>query len=393
MNHRGSIPELTPARRAASSFVLSAGFSLTGAATVMLGVLLPVLSQRWTLSDETAGLLLFLQFLGSALGAVCTGLHRVRSLIIGYALLALSMSAIAFSTARAPFAAFLFYGLGLGMAMTATSLLITDRSGDESAAKLEALNFIWSVGATAGPMLFLPFLHRADVRSLFLVLLCLFLLLLAWVAFAERQAPRRTQTHDVRTARTGTARALLPLVILAMCAVGVEAAMSGWLTTYSHRAGLRSLAGAALATSLFWFGEMLSRLAFSTRLLAQIGRRATLHATICGVLVSLVALVSVPSPSAILVVAAIAGICIGPLYPLLLSFMLEHSARGWIFAVGGVGAAIFPWLTGALSSHFHSLRFGLMAPCAAGLIMALLQTIAAWRDHVAAPAAPIPSRR
>jgi FHS family glucose/mannose:H+ symporter-like MFS transporter len=391
MNDRSSISELTPARRAASSFVLSFGFSLTGAATVMLGVLLPVLSQRWALTDETAGLLLFLQFLGSALGAVCTGLHRVRSLIYGYALLVLSMCAIAFSTARAPFGAFLFYGLGLGMAMTATSLLITDRSGDESAAKLEGLNFIWSVGATAGPMLFLPFLHRVDVRALFLLLLGLFLLLLAWVAFAERQEPRRAQKPESQTADAGAVRALLPLVILAMCAVGVEAAMSGWLTTYSHRAGLRSPAGAALATSLFWFGEMLSRLAFSTRLLAKIGRRATLHATIGGVLVSLIALIAVPSPSAILAVAAIAGICIGPLYPLLLSFMLEHSARGWIFAVGGLGAAIFPWLTGALSSHFHSLRFGLMAPCAAGLIMVLLQAVTGWRDQAATRAAHIHS--
>lgn len=387
MNHRNSISELTPARRRVSGFVLSLGFSLSASATVMLGVLLPVLSQRWTLTDETAGLLMFLQFLGSALGAVCTGLNRVRSLLYGYALLVLSMGAIALSTSPAPFAAFFFYGLGLGMVMTATSLLVTDRSGDESAAKLEGLNFIWSVGATVGPMLFVPFLHTLDVRALFSALLCLFLLLLTWVAFAEHQEPRRAQMNESRAVGLGARGALLPLVILAMCAVGVEAALSGWLTTYSHRAGLRNLAGAALATSLFWLGEMLSRFAFSTRLLAKIGRRATLHATICGVLVSLVALVAVPSPSAILVVAAIAGICIGPLYPLLLSFMLEHSARGWIFAVGGLGAAVFPWLTGSLSAHFHSLRFGLMAPCGAGLIMVLLQTIAARRTIVTEPAA------
>lgn len=391
MKNSASIAESIPARRRLSAIVLSLGFSLTGAGTVMLGVLLPVLSQRWALTDATAGLLLFLQFLGSALGAVCTGLNRLRSLIYGYALLVLSMGAIALTGSRAPFAAFFFYGLGLGMAMTATSLLITDRSGDESAANLEGLNFIWSVGATAGPMLFLPFLHRANVRAPFLVLLGLFFLLLAWVTLAERNQPRREFAQDRRAAGVGSSRTLLPLVILAMCAVGVEAALSGWLTTYSHRAGLHSLAGAALATSLFWFGEMLSRLAFSTRLLAKIGRRATLHATICGVLVSLAALIGVPWPSAILVVATVAGICIGPLYPLLLAFMLEHSARGWIFAVGGVGAAVFPWLTGALSSHYNSLRLGLMAPCAAALIMVFLQTIAASRTKTVEQPAPISS--
>lgn len=375
-------------RQTISAIVLSVGFGLTGAGTVMLGVLLPVLSQRWSLTDASAGTLLFMQFLGSALGAVFTGLNRVRALAIGYALMALSTAAISFASAHAPFAAFFFYGLGLGMVMTATSLLITDRSGDESAARLEALNFIWSVGATSGPIFFLPFLHNAGVRALFLLLLALSVLLLAWVVFAEHHQPR-THTKPAQAAAPGARGILFSLIILAMCSVGVEAALSGWLTTYSHRAGLNSLAGSALATSLFWFGEMLSRLAFSTRLLAKMGRRATLRATICAVLITVVALVAAPYPSAILVVAALAGISVGPLYPLLLSYMLEHSARGWIFAVGGLGAAIFPWLTGLLSSHFHSLRFGLAAPCAAALIMVLMQFTAVRADNSAHGASPL----
>ena len=374
-------------RQTLSTIVLNFGFSLTGAGVVMLGVLLPVLSQRWSLSDASAGTLLFLQFLGSALGAVFTGLNRVRALAIGYALVAVSTAAMSFATARAPFTAFFFYGLGLGMAMTATSLLITDRSGNQSAARLEALNFIWSVGATSGPILFLPFLHNADLRGLFLLLVGLSLPFLAWVLLAERHEPP-ARGNQPQAAAPGARGILLALVILAMCSVGVEAALSGWLTTYSQRAGLHSLAGSALATSLFWFGEMLSRLAFSTRLLAKMGRRATLRATVCGVLITTAALVTAPYPWAILVVAALAGISVGPLYPLLLSFMLEHSARGWIFAVGGLGAAVFPWLTGLLSSHFDSLRFGLAAPCAAALIMTLVQFAAVQRSE---PQAKIPA--
>jgi MFS transporter, FHS family, glucose/mannose:H+ symporter len=355
--------------------VLSAGFSLTGAGTVMLGVLLPMLSQKWALRDDTAGLLLFLQFLGSALGAVFTSLNRVRSLMGGYGLLVASTCALGFAGSHAPFAAFFFFGLGLGMAMTSTSLLFSDRWGDDRAAKLEWLNFAWSAGATAGPMMFIPFLHKSDVRELFFALLGLFLLLLAWVALREHQEPCRSEAHSSASTTVSAPRFFLPLIILAACAVGVEASLSGWLTTYSHRAGLRSLAGAAFATSLFWLGGMLSRLAFSTRLLAKIGREATLQGAIWGVLVSVLALVAAPYPAVILAVAGVAGLCIGPLYPLLLSFMLERSARGWIFAVGGVGAAFFPWLTGLLSAHFNSLRYGLIAPCGAGLLMAALRMI------------------
>ena len=77
--------------------------------------------------------------------------------------------------------------------------------------------------------------------------------------------------------------------------------------------------------------------------------------------------------------AGIAGLSLGPLYPLVISYMLERSARGWIFAVGGIGAAILPWITGLLSTHFNSLRYGLIAPCAVGLLMAVLQIVALWQ--------------
>ena len=73
--------------------------------------------------------------------------------------------------------------------------------------------------------------------------------------------------------------------------------------------------------------------------------------------------------------AGAAGMFIGPLYPLSLSYLLELSPWGWFFAVGGMGAALFPWLTGVVSAHFHSLRYGLMVPCVTGVAMAALN----WR--------------
>jgi MFS transporter, FHS family, glucose/mannose:H+ symporter len=110
-----------------------------------------------------------------------------------------------------------------------------------------------------------------------------------------------------------------------------------------------------------------------------------------GLAASVGVLIVAPFPSAILAVAAIAGVCMGPLYPLLLSFLLERSARGWIFAVGGFGAAFFPWLTGVLSAHFQSLRYGLLVPWGAGLLMVALQSITLRPTRTAKEAAPVPS--
>jgi FHS family glucose/mannose:H+ symporter-like MFS transporter len=368
--------KLKPNWRNISNLVLSAGFGLTGAGTVMLGVLLPTLSEKWGLRDDSAGFLLFLQFFGSALGATLTGANRNRSLIGGYGLLAVSTFALAFTGLRASFAVFFFFGLGLGMAMTSTSLLVSDRCSGDRAAKLEGLNFAWSAGATAGPMFFLPFLHNANLRSLFFTMLGLFLLMFTWMVSTERSNSSHNRAEEPRAALPASPRIFLTLVILAICAVGVEASLSGWLTTYSHRAGLRDMAGATLATTLFWFGGMLSRLAFSTTLMAKTGRRVALQITTWGIVATIVALIATTRPSAILVVSALAGLSIGPIYPLLLSFLLERSARGWIFAVAGMGAAIFPWLTGLLSARFGSLRYGLLAPCGAAMLMIALLKVA-----------------
>lgn len=362
-------------RKALSTAVLSSGFSLTAAGTVMLGVLLPVLSQKWGLRDDQAGLLLFVQFFGSGLGAFATGLHRIRSLATGYGLMAATLSVLMLGGFRTAYAAFLLYGVGLGMAMTSTSLLFSDRWGDDRAAKLEWLNFVWSAGAVAGPVGFLPFLHQGDYRALFATILAFSLAMFAWVVLREREEVRVTPAPRSGPRDHSARVAFFLLLLLAMGTVGVEVAMSGWLTTFSHRAGMRSVAGAALATSIFWLGEMASRFAFSTRLLGRVGRWAVLRWGLWGVTASAIAVIAVPRPGFIFVAAWMAGAFIGPLYPLLLSFLLELSPWGWFFAVGGLGAAIFPWATGLLSAHFHSLRIGLAVPGVTGLALAGLAAL------------------
>jgi MFS transporter, FHS family, glucose/mannose:H+ symporter len=335
----------------------------------MLGVLLPALSLRWGLRDDQAGLLLFLQFFASGLGAIFTGLNRIRSMAIGYGLMTAALCLLTQDSARVTYFAFFSYGLGLGMAMTSTSLLFSDRWGNHRAAKLEWLNFTWSAGATAGPVCFLPFLHRDEVRTLFVTMAVLSIATFLWVVSFERNEVRNSPPRNSGVMGS-SARALFSLLLLlAMITVGVEAALSGWLTTYSHRAGMRSLAGAALVTSIFWLGEMISRLVFSTRLLAKAGRRTVLQWGIWGATISSILLIVAPHPWVIFGAAGAAGVFIGPLYPLSLSYLLELSPRGWFFAVGGMGAALFPWLTGLISAHFHSLRLGLMVPSVAGFGM------------------------
>jgi FHS family glucose/mannose:H+ symporter-like MFS transporter len=373
---------IAPSRRTVSSVVLGIGFGLTGLGTAMLGVMLPVLSRRWGLRDDGAGTLFLAQFVGSGLGAVFIGANRVRSIRAGYALLVVSGCILGVISGRWSTAVFFFFGLGLGMAMTSTSLLISDRYAHDRAAKLEGLNFAWSAGATAAPLLLLPFLRSANIGLLAIVLAALFLPFLGWTLAVERHLTPAPVSEATQASTGGLFGTLAPLVVMAMCTVGVESSLGGWLTTYAHRSelhgasGLRGTAGSAAAASLFWFGVMISRILFSTRLLARIGRPAALKGMLWSVAVAAGILIAVHSTYLILGVAALLGLCIGPLFPLLLSFLLERSPQGWIFAVAGIGSAVLPWMTGVLSAHFGSLRFGLIAPFGAAVLMIALKPLA-----------------
>lgn len=371
---RSGISAASPSR--ASNWVLGLGFSLTGAGTIMLGVLLPVLSRNWGLRDDQAGLLFFLQFLGSTFGAIVTRSDRIRSMAIGYGLLVAAACALAFVGPHSAYPVFFLLGWGLGMAMTSTNLLISDRNASDRAAWLERFNFAWSCGAMIAPLLFVPFLRGASLRLLYFPLAAAFLLMFLWVIFRERRVPRDARAPLVsRPRRSAVLGSLLPLLVLCVCSIGVETALSGWLTTYSHRASPLELGGGAFATALFMLGMVSSRFITSTSLLARVGRQRALRIALWGTAITVVFLIAGHHSLAIDTASVLAGLCIGPLFPLLLSFILERSPNGWVFAVAGTGSFLFPWLTGLLSSQFGSLRYGLLAPCAAALLMIVLSAI------------------
>lgn len=376
MSQSRSVAQLVRKRWAVSSLVLAAGFSLTGAGTLTLGVLLPVLSHRWGLSDQAAGFLLFLQFAGSSLGAIFSGARRVRSMGIGYGILVASASALIFAGPRTLFPAFFFFGLGLGMSMTSTSLLYSDRFPADRAEKLERLNFTWSAGAMAAPLLLLPFLRGASLRILYGSYLALFLALLLWVVFRERhELPPEPVVVEPVSSGSGGMTSFVALVLLAVGSVGVETALGGWLSTYSHRASPQGLAYGAFATFVFMLGFVSSRWVFSTSLLARIGRQRLLRIALWAMAGSVLLLIAGRHGLVIDVASFLCGLSIGPLFPLLLAFLLERSPKGWIFAAAGLGAAVFPWITGVLSTQFGSLRYGLIAPLAAAVAMIALGTV------------------
>jgi FHS family glucose/mannose:H+ symporter-like MFS transporter len=351
--------------------LLHLGFSLTGAGTVLLGSILPRLYAPWHLRDRDAGLLLLVQFATSASGALLVRRNLWQALAWGYGLIGAGAIGIFFLQQKS-LGAFAVYGLGLGLAMTSTNMITGRRYPQRMGAALALLNFSWSAGAVACPLLVAQFLRLAPSSAAFAVIGLLslpFALLPLLAARGDMQA-----STSAGPAPTGVREAttILYFAVLAFLYVGIEASIGNWMSTYATRATAWTFADSTLAVALFWAALLLGR-AITPVILVRVPEltlyRASVFATISGVLLLLAA----HRPLTILAGSVLSGLALAPLFPLILALFLEEIGgsrnAGWVFAVAGLGGAVLSWLTGTISSGTGSLRVGLLVPGAAALLM------------------------
>jgi fucose permease len=73
------------------------------------------------------------------------------------------------------------------------------------------------------------------------------------------------------------------------------------------------------------------------------------------------------------------GLSLAPFFPTTFALLmkLRPTAReaGFILAVSGLGAALFPWLMGFVSTESGSLRVAMSVPLALGLILLVLSIL------------------
>jgi fucose permease len=156
-------------------------------------------------------------------------------------------------------------------------------------------------------------------------------------------------------------------------ATGLEAAIGAWLAAYSRRAGML-LAAIISTVTCFWLGLLLSRLVQSIPGFVARFQRDTLRLSpVLMIAGTALLLVFAHSQLAVAAGALLAGLGVGPLYPLILGLVLDRGeARNLVFLAGGIGSSTLPLLTGIVSDRTGSLTIGLTLPLAASIAMALL---------------------
>ncbi|HWQ34467.1 MAG TPA: MFS transporter [Blastocatellia bacterium] len=366
---------------------LYTGFVLSGAATTMLGPLVPLLASRWQLTDAQAGSLFTVQFtaamsatLGSGRLVGWLGMRRV--LVAGYSLIAAGMAGLVAGSALIGTVSVLCYGLGLGLANPITNLAVSETNPDRRAAALNLLNFIWGIGAVASPLLIALAARSGRVIMLTGVLA----LLAAAVALRLWRAGRfeavETRSSHSETSQSAWRNPLLPLNgVLIFLYGGTEMSIAGWVTAHTLRLDdplSPSLSAGMLVASVFWTTLLAGRamaplalrrldeqgLVLAGLVLAAIGQGLLLRAgTIVGAVAG----------------TGLAGLGLAAIFPTTVALLPVYfgtaatQVTSLIFALGGLGGAVLPWSVGIASTRLGSLRTALLIPLLAVLLMIGLQ--------------------
>ncbi|HEY5380721.1 MAG TPA: MFS transporter [Acidobacteriaceae bacterium] len=362
---------------------LAAGFLLTGLGTVLLGPLLPFLAHDWHLTDAQSGLLLLAKFIGAFIGGVTVPRRLRLGVFSGTALAGLGFAAFALAHSLLFGCATLFVsGLGLGQIIASTNILAGRRYQHHTGSALSSLNFFWSLGAVLTGLLVAAFLPHYGLRNPLLWFAALFLLTGLGgvlrpvasrpVASTEASSPSDDSPHPLAT------KIIVLFAFLLFFYGGLETCLTAWITTFTLRFSDLRLLGGQSGVVLLWAALAAGR-ALSSLILRFTGERLVQRA---GLVLSVIfiAVLSVAHHGPLLSLCCVLlGLSLAPFFPTTFALLMHRrpSARvgGFILAVSGLGAALFPWLMGVISTHTGSLRIAMAVPCALALILLLLTLI------------------
>jgi fucose permease len=359
-----------------------ASFVPIGIATVLLGPMLPTLSARWSLNYSQAGALFTVQYLASTVAVALSGVLVTRrgfrfAMKSGLLLMSAGVGLVLAGPKMMGIVCIAASGFGMGVAIPAANLLVAEVNPGRRSATLNLLNFCWSVGAVGCPFL-VATAARSQAIPFFLAGVAAFgLLVTIGIAVMPSYIVEPSATKDA-VQRTAAAipwksGAVLILAALFFLYVGVENGFGGWVASYAKSMGNLTPAMAVMTPSFFYAALMLGRW-LAPLLLRRTDEIRLVQAGLLMACAGMAGLVSSHGLRGVTVSASLAGLGLSSVYPITISLLSREfgvaSSRvgSLMFTMSNIGGAFLPWMVGASSTHFGSLKAGLAVPligCAA----------------------------
>jgi len=366
--------------------LLHIGFFLIGIITVLLGQILPVLSQRLSLNDQQAGYLFIAQFAGSLAATffydfLIKKFGYLRVIVGGFCLSAFGCAGLNFDSWVLSLAAICIYGVGIGLTIPAINLLVIELNPKKSSSALNIINFCWGTGAILCKP-FVDYVGSSNTILLPTVLLGIsFLVIGAVIAFSNYQvnSEKNKGSFAFDTPIWTTVTAWL-IAIFNFVHIGIESSVAGWITTYESRLP-QTLTGDLISAALVYFLFLVLGRALAPLFFRFLQDNAVLFCSLLVMTTGIILILWTENFLFLISGAAVLGFGTASVFPTNMSRFIKifgaqatHKATP-IFVFGGLGGAFMTWFVGFTSNAYNNLRAGLSVILIGCLLLIILQTI------------------
>jgi MFS transporter, FHS family, glucose/mannose:H+ symporter len=365
-------------------------FFVSGISTILIGQVLPILSDGFGLNDLQAGYLFPAQFGGSILGTLLTNWFGRRNkfvlaAVIGCVAMAVGMTAMNLVSFEGCLAGFFVNGLGIGLTLPSINLLVLEMNPRKGASALSILNFCWGIGAIVCK----PFVDATATKgSIFVTTLFLAVPLLAGaalIALLPRGAEMPVENAqpdlpDAKPVAIWTTALAWTIAIFNFVHIGFESGIGGWLTTYSDRLQGEPVVHLFSPTFLFFLFFVAGR-GVAPIFFRFLTENQVLFLDIGLMIAGMLMILSAGSLIWLGIGAAISGFGASSVFPTNLSrftriFGPTATRRATpLFVSGTLGSAAVTWLIGFGSNQAGNLRAGMFALLACVCVLLVLQIV------------------
>lgn len=369
--------------------LLHIGFFISGITTILIGQVLPILANRFSLNDLQVSYFFPAQFVGSISGGFIYNFFGKRnkflsSSLIGCVLMGIGILMLNLSSFELCLLGFFFNGIGVGMTLPSINMLTLELNPHRATSAVNILNFIWGVGAIACSLTVYSLSKSVGYLSISVVLaVILFLIsILLW------QMPSGIEPENVITEENSddfstpiwTNPIAWMIAFFNFIHVGFETGIGGWLPTYTERFEGQTVLWWLAPTFLYFLFFVVGR-GVAPIFLRFLNENQMLFMGLLIILLGMGVLLFASDVLTLGLGASIAGFGTSSIFPTNMSrftqtFGPSASRRAMPFFIAGtLGATFTTQIIGYTSNYFNNLRSGMFILLGSGIVLIILQTI------------------
>ncbi len=338
-------------------------FFVNGIFIMVIGALLPILSEVYGLSDTFSGALISAHFVGNLFSGFMAGIlpayiGRKKSVLLLSSFVTVGFL-LMFAT-KSPWillVAFLFTGISRGSISNFNHTMVNEVS-DSSPSALNFLHGIFAVGAIIAPLVVLFSTKLMGDNGWRMTVLIISLLTFASVMLFSRmkiQEPIRLKETTMSYGFLKSNAFWINAGILFFYLAG-ESTINGWIIKYFIDAKIMTIEYAQILGSILWVAILTGRMT-----VAFVGenfkKEHILLVTTTGTVFFYFLLLSTTNITIITIAIIGIGLSMAGIFPTTISNVGKiiknyPMAMGTIQVIAGIGAIIMPMMTGTLSDRF-----------------------------------------